>query len=283
MALSPVNSVALLFLWLLNGDHRSPQEIWECGSSDLLQSSSCWKSLKSGTKLSILLEFSPSEGSHCVARTKQLPDRCWEIWEGAGEGAKFPARAGSSKALLGVGEGQAKRASGIGIGTESKMESCPQTWLFLWTTKLQVTLPAEDTYSLLSMNLTLSLDFNFNHDGRKRCICCNCPCRESEQYCAYWSQTQWRWQNPSRSQKTSPSKGSWGTTTGCLILVTWILISMFQNLSVVLVCAYVCTCMWMRMCGDMCIVHDHAREGQKTTLRRIWVPGSYESRTHQAG
>lgn len=39
------------------------------------------------------------------------------------------------------------------------------------------------------------------------------------------------------------SKGSWGTTTKCLILVTWILLSMFRNLSVVLVCAYVCTCM----------------------------------------
>lgn len=44
-------------------------------------------------------------------------------------------------------------------------------------------------------------------------------------------------------KKHPQSKGSWGTTTKCLILVTWILLSMFRNLSVVLVCAYVCTCM----------------------------------------
>lgn len=44
-------------------------------------------------------------------------------------------------------------------------------------------------------------------------------------------------------KKHPQSKGSWETTTKCLILVTWILLSMFQNLSVVLVCAYVCTCM----------------------------------------
>lgn len=44
-------------------------------------------------------------------------------------------------------------------------------------------------------------------------------------------------------KKHPQSKGSWGTTTKCLILVTWILLSVFRNLSVVLVCAYVCTCM----------------------------------------